>query len=189
MEMTKLICMEHKLDIGRIGEKAAELELLKQGIEVINLNDFRNNYENADLICMNRKTGKSVMIQVKLGKTHNILTGLTSEMDGTIPDLEHKVIGPWIFIKTDEEFKSMDFYILTREETIELIKSSNDWYVNQWNRRLTSKPMVGVEVSWLKGEITEASKPNAKKQHPEYQSTLQETAHNKWSKITKLLEL
>ena len=29
--------MEQKLDYGRIGEKAAELELLKHGIEVINL--------------------------------------------------------------------------------------------------------------------------------------------------------
>lgn len=106
--------MEQKLDYGRIGEKAAELELLKHGIEVINLNDFRNNYENADLICMNRKTGKSVIIQVKLGKTHNILTGLTSELDGTIPNLEHKVIGPWIFVKTDDELKTMDFYILTK---------------------------------------------------------------------------
>lgn len=179
--------MEQKLDYGRIGEKAAELELLKRGIEVINLNDFRNNYENADLICMNRKTGKSVMIQVKLGKTHNILTGLTSELDGTIPDLEHKVIGPWIFVKTDDELKTMDFYILTKEETIELIKTSCDWYANGWNRQLKSKPMIGIEVDWLKGNSSAASKPNAKKQHPEYKSTLSETSRDKWEKITDLL--
>ena len=37
--------MKQKLDIGRIGEKAAELELLKLGFDVINLNDFRNNFE------------------------------------------------------------------------------------------------------------------------------------------------
>lgn len=179
--------MEQKLDYGRIGEKAAELELLKHGIEVINLNDFRNNYENADLICMNRKTGKSVMIQVKLGKTHNILTGLTSELDGTIPDLEHKVIGPWIFAKTDDELKTMDFYILTKEETIELIKTSCDWYANGWNRQLKRKPMIGIEVDWLEGNSSAASKPNAKKQHPEYKSTLSETSRDKWEKITDLL--
>lgn len=179
--------MEQKLDYGRIGEKAAELELLKHGIEVINLNDFRNNYENADLICMNRKTGKSVMIQVKLGKTHNILTGLTSELDGTIPDLEHKVIGPWIFVKTDDELKTMDFYILTKEETIELIKTSCDWYANGWNRQLKRKPMIGIEVDWLEGNSSAASKQNAKKQHPEYKSTLSETSRDKWEKITDLL--
>ena len=61
--------MKQKLDIGRIGEKVAELELLKLGFDVINLNDFRKNYENADLICINPTTGKSVMIQVKTGTT------------------------------------------------------------------------------------------------------------------------
>ena len=71
--------MKQKLDIGRIGEKAAELELLKLGFDVINLNDFRNNYENADLICMNPATGKSVMIQVKTGTTKNIMTGSVSK--------------------------------------------------------------------------------------------------------------
>ena len=104
--------MKQKLDIGRIGEKAAELELLKLGFDVINLNDFRNNYENADLICMNPATGKSVMIQVKTGTTKNIMTGFTSELDGTIPDLEQKVIGPWIFIRTDDKVSYMDYYIL-----------------------------------------------------------------------------
>jgi len=181
--------METKLDIGRIGEKAAELELLKLGFDVINLNDFRNNYENADLICMNPKTGKSVMIQVKTGTTKNIMTGLTSELDGTIPDLEQNIVCPWIFVKIDKETFKMDFFILTREEAIKLIESSNDWYVNQWNRKLTSKPMVGIEVVWLEGGQTDASKPLAKKQYPEYTSTLSVTSKDKWCKITNLLEL
>jgi hypothetical protein len=82
----------------------------------------------------------------------------------------------------------MEFYILTREEVIELISSSNKWYVTEWNRKLTSKPRVGVEVDWLKGESTKASKENAKKQHPEYKSTLRQPSKGKWWKITKLLD-
>ena len=179
--------MKQKLDIGRIGEKVAELELLKLGFDVINLNDFRKNYENADLICINPTTGKSVMIQVKTGTTKNIMTGLTSELDGTIPNLEQKVIGPWIFIKTDDKISSIEYYILSKEETIELIQTSNDWYVNKWNRKLTSKPMVGIDVPWLQGGKTEASKPQAAKRHPEYVSSLNETSYNKWEKITSLL--
>lgn len=180
--------MEQKLDYGRIGEKAAELELLKHRIEVINLNDFRNNYENADLICMNRKTGKSVMIQVKTGTTHNILTGFTSELDGTIPNIETSVIGPWVFVyMPDDTLSNMEFYVLTKEEVIELISSSNKWYVTEWNRELKSKPMVGVELDWLKGNSSKASNPNAKKQHLEYKSTLSETSRDKWEKITALL--
>ena len=76
----------------------------------------------------------------------------------------------------------------TKEETIELIRTSNNWYVNGWNRQLSSKPMVGVEVEWLEGKPSEASKPNAKKQHPEYKSTLSETSRDRWEKITDLLD-
>ena len=84
------------INIGKIGETAVLLELLKQGndYDVINLNNIRQYYKNADLICINPETGKSTMIQVKTGTTHNIMTGLISELDGTIPDLEKKVIGP-----------------------------------------------------------------------------------------------
>jgi Holliday junction resolvase-like predicted endonuclease len=185
---TKQLKMETKLDIGRIGEKAAELELLKLGYDVINLNDFRNNYENADLICMNPKTGKSVMIQVKTGTTKNIMTGLTSELDGTIPNLEQKIIGPWVFIKMDKRTFAMEFYVLTREETIELISSSNDWYVNGWNRQLKSKPMVGIEVSWLQGKTTEAKTGQCKKQYREYKNILSNNSQNSWHKIMNLLD-
>lgn len=178
------------INIGKIGETAVLLELLKQGndYDVINLNNIRQNYKNADLICINPETGKSTMIQVKTGTTHNIMTGLISELDGTIPDLEKKVIGPWVFVLINEKDYTMDFYVLTKEETIELIRTSNDWYVNGWNRQLSSKPMVGVEVEWLEGKPSEASKPNAKKQHPEYKSTLAETSRDRWEKITDLLD-
>ena len=156
------------LKLGVIGETAISLELMKKGYDVINLNNIYQNYKKADLICINPDTGKSVMIQVKTGTTTNIMCGFTSELDGTVPELEEKVIGPWV---------------LTKEETIELIKTSCDWYANAWNRKLTSKPMVGVEVKWLEGNPSEASKPNAKKQHTEYISTLRQTSQNRWDKI------
>lgn len=174
---------------GVIGETAVVLELLKRGFDVININNSYQNYENADLICMNPNNGKSVMIQVKSGTTQNILTGFNSELDGTIPKLEEKIIGPWVFVyMPDDKMSNMEFYILTREEVIELISSSNKWYVTEWNRKLTSKPRVGVEVDWLKGESTKASKENAKKQHPEYKSTLRQTSKDNWWKITQLLD-
>lgn len=174
-------------NIGQIGETAVVLELLKKGFDVININDSYHNYKNADLICLNPGLGKSVMIQVKTGTSHNILVGFTSELDGTVPQLEEKVIGPWVFVYMDEHDFSMKFYVLTKEETIELIKTSCDWYANAWNRQLKTKPLVGVEVDWLEGKSSAASRPSAKKQHPEYKSTLSETSQNKWEKITDLL--
>ena len=174
---------------GKIGETAVMLELLKKGFNVININNSYPNYKNVDLICMNANNGKSVMIQVKTGTTHNILTGFTSELDGSIPNLETSVIGPWVFVyMPDDKLSNIEFYILTKEEVIKLISSSNKWYVTEWNRKLTSKPRVGVEVDWLKGESSKASKENAKKQHPEYKSTLHQSSKDNWWKITELLD-
>lgn len=59
----------NKVNIGLMGETAVALELIKLGYDVININSFISNYKNADLIVMNRETGKSTMIQVKCGTT------------------------------------------------------------------------------------------------------------------------
>lgn len=174
---------------GEIGEALVSMALTNMGLDVININMVYRNYKNADLICMNANNGKCVMIQVKTGTTHNILTGFSSELDGSIPNLATSVIGPWVFVyMPDDKLSNVEFYILTREEAIELISSSNKWYVTEWERRLNSKPMVGIEVDWLKGNPSKASKQNAKKQHPEYRSTLRQTSKDNWYKITELLD-
>ncbi|MEE1000973.1 MAG: hypothetical protein U0L37_03335 [Bacteroidales bacterium] len=169
---------------GKIGETAVMLELLKKGFNVININNSYPNYKNADLICMNANNGKSVMIQVKTGTTHNILTGFTSELDGTIQKLEESIIGPWVFVyMPDDKMSNMEFYILTREEVIELISSSNKWYATEYYRKLKKKYPVGIEEEWLKGGLSKATKL-----HPEYKSTLRQTSKDNWWKITKLLD-
>lgn len=174
---------------GEIGETLVSMKLINMGWDVVNINTVYRNYKNADLICMNANNGRSVMIQVKAGTTDNILTGFISELDGSIPNLETSVIGPWVFVyMPDDKLSNIEFYILTKEELIKLISSSNKWYVTEWNRKLTSKPRVGVEVDWLKGESSKASKENAKKQHPEYKSTLHQSSKDNWWKITELLD-
>ena len=169
---------------GVIGETAVVLELLKRGFDVININNSYLNYKNADLICMNPNNGKSVMVQVKTGTTQNIHTGFTSDVKGSIPKLEEKIIGPWVFVyMPDDKMSNMEFYILTREEVIELISSSNKWYATEYDRELEKKYPVGVYVDWLEGGLTKATKL-----HPEYKSTLHQTSKGKWWKITELLK-
>ena len=170
--------------IGVIGETAVVLELLKRGFDVININNSYLNYKNADLICMNPNNGKSVMVQVKAGTTQNILTGFNSEFDGTIQKLEESIIGPWVFVyMPDDKMSNMEFYILTREEVIELISSSNKWYATEYYRKLEKKYPVGVYVDWLEGGSSKATKL-----HPEYKSTLHQTSKDNWWKITELLK-
>lgn len=172
---------------GAIGETVVALELMERGWDVININNAYRNYKNADLICMNANNGKSSMIQVKTGTTHNILTGFTSELDGTIPDIENSVIGPWVFIyMPDDKLSNMEFYILTKEEVKDLITTSNKWYVSEWNRKLKSKPMVGVEVEWLRGN-NNPGKSTSKYTYPEYKNPLGHNSKDKWEKIESLL--
>jgi hypothetical protein len=181
--------------ICAIGETAVALELLKKGFDVININSSFQNYKNADLVCMNPETGKSVMIQVKTGTTHNILTGFTSELDGTIPNIDTSIIGPWVFVYIPKEnYSEMKFYILSKDEVKKLIVSSNLWYVKDWNRTLTCKPIVGVFTEWLEGK-NQPGKSSLKYTYPEYQNPLASQSQNglkiaeeRWDKIEDLLK-
>ena len=169
---------------GDLGEILVSMELINRGLDVVNINTVYRNYKNADLICINANNGKSVMIQVKTGTTQNIHTGFTSDEKGSIPKLEEKIIGPWVFVyMPDDKMSNMEFYILTREEVIELISSSNKWYATEYHRELKKKYPVGVYVDWLEGGLSKATKL-----HPEYKSTLRQTSKGNWWKITKLLD-
>ena len=168
--------------LGRLGETAVALELQKRGFDVINLNDAIKNYEGADLFCASPKSGKSTLIQVKTGTTKNIQCGITSTPDGVIENLDKKINCPWVFVyvepKENNDF-SFEFYILTRDETYELIDKSNHWYTLEWSRKLEKNVHVGIELKWLKGESSKESD----KLHPAFISTLKETTFNKWDKL------
>jgi hypothetical protein len=125
---------------------------------------------------------------VKNGTTNNILTGFVSELDGTIPKIEENIIGPWVFVKIDKDnLSKYEFYILTKEEVLALITTSNKWYVTDWNRKLNSKPIVGINVNWLEGEGEEESKTHLKKQHKKYINPLGHNSKDNWEKIINLL--
>ena len=179
---------QNNIRIGAVGETAVALELLKRGYDVININSIYQNYKNADLVCMNPETGKSILIQVKTGTTHNILTGFTSELDGSIPDIDKCIIGPWVFVYSpNKDFSGMEFYVMTQNEIKELITTSNLWYLREWNRTLTRKPIVGVFVEWLQGQNSKG-KSTLKLQYPEYVNKLGHNACNRWDKIEALLK-
>lgn len=66
--------------LGRLGETAVALELMKRGFDVINLNDSLQNYKHADLFCA--KDDKTTLIQVKTGSSNKIYCGLTANSKG-----------------------------------------------------------------------------------------------------------
>lgn len=168
--------------IGLIGETAVKLKLLEMGWNALNLNDALRNFKSADLICINGK--ESCLIQVKTcpnpSRNPNIRTGLISDCKGQIKDLEEKVVGPWVFvqIKGEGTTAEYDFYILTRQEVIDLITTSNAWYVS--HKEKTGKDIqIGLYLSWIRGI---GYKPDAKDYH-EYESVIKEDPKDKWEKI------
>lgn len=168
--------------IGLIGETAVKLKLLEMGWNAINLNDAIRNFKGADIICINEK--ETCLIQVKTcpnpSKNPNIRTGLISDCKGHIKDLEEKVVGPWVFvhIKGEGTKAEYDFYILTRQEVIDLITTSNDWYVSQKDD--TGKDIqIGLYLSWIRGI---GYKRDAKDYHA-YESVIKEDPKDKWEKI------
>ena len=173
----------------RLGETAVALELMKRGYDVINLNESLKNYKGADLLCVNGAGSKEdIYIQVKTGKSPKIDCGLTADpKTGVIANLDEKVTCPWVFVHVTElttvqgnnELK-FDFYILTCNETRELLRSAHHWYVKEtYSGRVLSKPIrVSVDVPWL-----EAKGYNATKLHKPFTSTLKQSAKDQWDKI------
>ena len=174
--------MNKYAQIGLIGETAVKLKLQENGWDAINLNDALRNFKGADLICINGK--ETCLIQVKTcpnpNRNPNIRTGLISDCDGHIKDLEEKVVGPWVFvqIKGEGTTAEYDFYILTRQEVIDLITTSNAWYVKHKEER-GKDIQIGLYLSWIRGI---GYNPNAKDYH-EYKSVIKEDPKDKWEKI------
>lgn len=168
--------------IGLIGETAVKLKLLEMGWNAINLNDALPNFKGADLICI--KDGKTQTIQVKTcqlqSNNPNIHTGIVSDHLGNIKNLEEKVIGPWVFVHLRGKGTSTtyQFYILTRQEVIDLIRSSNEWYIDR--KEDTGKDIpIGLYLSWIRGIDY---RPDAKDYHA-YKSIIKEDPEDKWEKI------
>ena len=72
-----------------------------------------------------------------------------------------------LYVHKDECHYSFEFYVLTHDEVLNLIKSSNDWYANQWSRKLKHDIRVGVDVKWLDAKGSSDS-PGL---HPAYTSS------------------
>ena len=177
--------------LGKLGETAVALELMKRGYDVINLNESLQNFQHADLLCVCSRTGKMQPIQVKTGSTKNIYCGLTATTKGEIIGIEDKVVCPWIFvhvteITTAKQKKDLhfDFYILTREETIDLLQDAHNWYANDTKyKRDRQKPIrVGMDIQWLNADGKKETRL-----HNAYKSLLTESSQDKWDNIALLL--
>lgn len=181
--------MLSKKQLGAIGENLVQTKLMQLGLNVVNANIIRSDYEAIDLICSLPGSKKTIGVQVKTSRNSNFPIGMTLGKC-TEDCLKEKIKGPWVFVHTSGEGINMEFqyYILTREEMIALSSESNFWYVNRWKTTYRSKPVnlnnaCGLELKWLMGKGEE---DNYK--HEAFMNPLKENAENRWDKILDELD-
>lgn len=147
---------KEKQRLAAIGENIVIVRLLQEGVDAINANNIHTNYARVDILCPKDDGFTQVQVKTSDEKRPNFPTGLSISQAEDRSIIEKAVIGPWVFVHTKGEGQQMsfDFYILSREETIDLIYESNQWYLNGYRRATEIKKtsLVGVKLSWIKGE-------------------------------------
>lgn len=173
--------------IGNIGEQMVIVKLMELGWDAFNVNQVFKNYKSVDIICMNPCNGKTQQIQVKTGRGNNPFpTGFYSDNKGNIDNFEIK--GPWVFVLATGEGIDMSFrfFILSKSEVETLILTSNNWYMNKYEREneISNHTPVGIKLKWLQGEGEKNTlNDNLKIRHAAYVNPLQHDSENCWDKI------
>ena len=176
----------------KMGETVVVLKLLELGYQAFNLNSEFSNYMDADVMCINPETDKHVMIQVKTSsqKSPNFPVGFSSTRDGEIigKKLDERITCPWVFVHIleDNGEKRYRYYVLTREEVINLIEDSNRWYWKEGGTHSNATKDVqgvGLTIGWITG--INIGK-NGGKQYPRNIKIAE--PENAWDKITELLK-
>lgn len=141
--------------LGLLGENLVMANLLAHGWEAANLNISFGNFRNIDIYCQN-KENQNVVIQVKtLYKNQSAFIGLTSKEAAETKD-NCLIIGPWVFVKVKSLHPlDVEYYILSKNQMIELISSLHQWYLYQWERNATVKleeSPAAMQLWMLNGE-------------------------------------
>ena len=169
--------------LGAIGEHMAAAQLMLQGWDAFNANTSITNMCSIDLICLNEQK-QTALIQVKTTVESSFPTGLTMEQAKNRAEIEKHVAGPWIFVKKkgDKSAAQFKYYILSREDAIELSFQSNDWYLHKVDRgqkSVNEKSVCAIQEEWLNGKDYKAPRLNAET----FVTPLKKSAQDDWNSI------
>lgn len=127
-----------KLMTGLAGEYLVAAKMNLRGW-VANLT--LKNYPSVDIFGMNPKTDQFIAVQVKTSWEASFNIGITHDKRDQLLD---KVKGPFVFVHL-ESVDSVSYFILTKDEFINLVKSSDDAYFNK-KRNKPIKPNYPIAL-------------------------------------------
>lgn len=154
--------MDNKLtksQLCAIGEHLVAAKLIEMGWDVFMANQSINNVEAYDLICVEPLTKKTIFVQVKCSVDSSFPIGMNIGNASDLNYLQKRIVGPWVFVRLiiDDGGYKPEFYVLTKDEMIEITHASNDWYVHQYFRTtpvkstnacaLTTQFLSGVDIN------------------------------------------
>lgn len=163
---------------GAIGEHLVAAKLLEQGLDVFMANMSINNTKSYDLLAVVPDTLRTHFIQVKFNSTKYFNAGMSIEQSLDREYLSEHIVGPWVFVDASPTDK-YEFYILTRQEVIDLLYQAHDWYWNHYHRtkEISPKSPAGFKLKWLQGEPEESTN-----YHDPFANPIM-NAKDKWDKI------
>jgi hypothetical protein len=148
---------------GAVGEHLVAARLLILGHDASITNFTVNNSKSFDLFCRHEKSGNIVPIQVKTTSSANFHTGITHEPffdDNGNVDMakgrqfvEQKIICPWVFVDVsgDAEKPNIRYFVLTRQQVIDFICITEEWYLTWSGRKktLSHKGIILLSLKWF----------------------------------------
>ena len=164
---------------GAIGEHLVAAKLLEQGLDVFMANMSINNSKAYDILAVVPDNLTTHFIQVKFNSTKYFNAGMTIEQCLDYDYLSQRIVGPWVFVDGSQTDR-YDFYILSKQEVIDLLYQSHEWYWNDYTRTKEISPdgPACFKLKWLKGENEDETK-----NHKAFLNPISDSK-DRWDKIT-----
>lgn len=159
-----------KARIGAIGENEVVSKLMQHGWDAFNANCTLKNYKSIDIVCL-KNAQKNLekpwmpevsLIQVKTSVQKTIPAGFKIKESLQKDTLEQQVKGPYVFILADtsKETWSFRYFIISRQQFIELLYAAHNWYKNGYHREkaISEESPACMKVEWLEGKDEKETK-------------------------------
>lgn len=183
---------------GAIGEQNVVSKLMQHGWDAFNANCTIKNYKSIDIVCLNSELPesqdclwkpKTVLVQVKTSVQKNIPAGFTIRQSLDKAYLERNVKGPYVFVYVDEADEGdwkFRYFVISRCQFIELLFSSNQWYVHDYHREkeISLEGPAGLDIRWLMCD-TKCDAMKETKNHKAFNNPLKESCEDCWDNIWK----
>ena len=146
---------KNKARLGKIGEFMTAVQLMHLGFDVANLNDSIPNMKSVDLLVYDDNLKRHTLVQVKASIENTFPVGFDLSVAEDMNKLKDAVTCAFVFVKVDlkETEPKYTFYILSRQQMIELTYKGHDWYLHklQRDKEVKRTGIVCIPEEWLQG--------------------------------------